>query len=240
VRYSVDSVPAQVSLLTHVINRQLVDGLILCSLSLTDETVEILTRSGLPISTVETSHAALWSVGIDNVAAAQMATRYLINLGHQRIGLISGLEDAPLQFAVPIERRRGYLQALEEYGMDYRSELEQPGNYIYEGGAEAMKHLFSVHKPPTAVFALSDEMAIGALKAVRDMNLRVPDDISIIGFDDNDVSEYVGLTTVHQPVVRYGEHAVVEIDRQFAGEDEPDHIELQPRLVVRATTGPAG
>lgn len=240
VRYSVESVEGQESLLQHLTARKLVDGLILCSLSLTSQTVEVVRSSGIAVATVETTHPELPSVSIDNGAAAEMGARYLINLGHRHIAIITGMEAAPLQFAIPNARRQGFLRALQQAEIEFRPELERPGNYIYQGGAEAMKHLFSVHQPPTAVFALSDEMAIGALKSVRDMNLRVPEDISIMGFDDNDVSEYMGLTTVHQPVVRFAENASAQIIAQFAGTSSADieSVELLPDLIVRSTTGP--
>jgi DNA-binding LacI/PurR family transcriptional regulator len=97
-----------------------------------------------------------------------------------------------------------------------------------------------MHQPPTAVFAFSDEMAIGALKTVRDMNLRVPEDISVIGFDDQDIAAYVGLTTVRQPVAEYGERAASLLLRRLAEPDIDDlpHIELNTQLVIRSTTGP--
>ena len=241
VRYSVESVASQESLLQHLIARRLVDGLILCSLSLRAKTIELVQNADIAVATVETTTPSLPSVSIDNEGAAEMATRYLINLGHRNIAFIAGMEETPLQFAIPLARREGYSRALRQAAIAYRPEMLQPGNYSFEGGAEAMKHLFSGHQPPTAVFALSDEMAIGALKTVRDMKLRVPEDISIMGFDDNDVSEYVGLTTMHQPVVRFAERASAQIMAQFEGTPltEIDSIVLQPELVVRSTTGPA-
>ncbi len=240
VRYSVESVEGQESLLQHLTARKLVDGLILCSLSLTDRTTSIVRKAGIAAATIETGCDDIPSVSIDNVAAAELGARHLINLGHRQIGIITGMEAAPLQFAIPNARREGFLNALRQAEIDFRPELERPGNYIYQGGAEAMKHLFSVHQPPTAVFALSDEMAIGALKSVRDMNLRVPEDISIMGFDDNDVSEYVGLTTIHQPVVRFAETASAQIIAQFAETPSADieSVRFLPELVVRSTTGP--
>jgi LacI family repressor for deo operon, udp, cdd, tsx, nupC, and nupG len=239
-RYSVESVAGQESLLQHLTARKLVDGLILCSLSLSDQTTEIVGKAGIAVATIETTRPELPSVYIDNGAAAELGARHLINLGHRNIAIITGMESAPLQFAIPNARREGFLSALKQADIEFRPELEQPGNYIYQGGAEAMKHLYSVHQPPTAVFALSDEMAIGALKSVRDMNLRVPEDISIMGFDDNDVSEYVGLTTVHQPVVRFAETASAQIIAQFAGTSSSDiaPVHFLPELIVRSTTGP--
>ena len=240
VRYSIDSVASQENLLQHLTARKLVDGLILCSLALTPHTVDIVRKAGIAVATVETSAEGLPSVYVDNAAAAELATRYLINLGHRRIGIISGMEDAPLQFAIPQARKEGHLRALARSGIPFRPELERPGNYAYEGGAEAMKQLFSEHQPPTAVFAFSDEMAIGALKTVRDLKLRVPEDISIMGFDDNDVAHYVDLTTIRQPVSRFGEVAAGQILALFDGvaPGQAEHIRCTVELVVRSTTGP--
>ena len=240
VRYSVDSLQSQESLLRHLIARKLVDGLILCSLAPTEVTVELIRDSNVAIATVETGFPGAPSVSIDNEAAAELATLHLINLGHRRIGFITGMADAPLQFAIPHARKRGYLRALNESGIEYRVDLEEPGNYVYAGGAEAMQKLFGRRNPPTAVFALSDEMAIGALKTIRDMKLRVPGDISVIGFDDNDVSEFVSLTTIHQPVARFAETAVRQIMEQFGGKEsaEVEAVLLESKLVVRETTAP--
>ncbi len=242
VRYSVDNLQSQEDLLRHLTARKLVDGLILCSLALTSPMMDVLKRSGIAVTTIETKTTGIPSVAIDNTFAAELATRHLINLGHRDIGIITGMEDTPLQFTIPNARKQGYLRALDAAGIESRTELEQLGNYVYAGGAEAMKQLFSLREPPTAVFALSDEMAIGALKMARDMKLRVPEDISIMGFDDNDVSEYVELTTIHQPVARFSITAVAQLMAQLAGQppQEVKDVELVAELVVRETTGPPG
>ena len=101
VRYSVDSVAGQESLLQHLTARKLVDGLILCSLSLTDQTVEVVREADIAVATIETTHPDLPSVSIDNGAAAEMGAQYLINLGHRHIAIITGMETAPLQFSIP-------------------------------------------------------------------------------------------------------------------------------------------
>lgn len=240
VRYSVDNTQVQSQLVSQLISRNLVDGFIFSTLALTEGNILALQQSNLPVVTIETSTKEFSSISIDNVEAGKLATRHLINLGHRRIGIITGLNDDPLHFSAPQARTAGYWEALKEGGIEPRSEYEVQGNYSYEGGAEAMKHLFSLHNPPTAIFALSDEMAIGALKIVRDMNLRVPQNISIIGFDDNEVSEYIGLTTIRQPVADYGEIAAKLIIEQIEANSDvkPHHVECPTELVLRSTTGP--
>jgi DNA-binding LacI/PurR family transcriptional regulator len=155
--------------------------------------------------------------------------------------VISGLPDDPLRFRIPAERLQGYQEVLKEHDIEPRAELNAPGNFSYAGGAEAMTRLLAVPQPPTAVFAFSDAMAIGALRTIRDMGLRVPQDISVMGFDDQEVAEYVGLTTVFQPVAGYGERAADLLLRHFAGETDEAavvHEHLPTKLVVRGTTGP--
>jgi len=113
-----------------------------------------------------------------------------------------------------------------------------------QGGAEAMAQLLSVDRPPTAVFAESDEMAIGALKTVRDAGLRVPGDVSIIGFDDHDMAAYTDLTTIAQPAMQQGETAATLLldlmrdDPDRSGADDVTSVVMPTRLVVRSTTGP--
>lgn len=219
--------------------RKRVDGIIVIDLPLDAAEQGVLAALDLPVVLVGISSDIFASVTIDNVAAGVAATRHLANLGHARIGLISSLPDDPLAFTVPIERRRGYQLALRASGLDVRPELDVPGGFSLQGGAEAMAQLLSTDRPPTAVFAESDEMAIGALKTLRDAGLRVPDDVSVVGIDDHDMAEFVGLTTVAQPVVEQGEVAAQLFLEAVAGDrDGVPHVQLPTKLRVRATTGP--
>jgi len=242
IRYSIAGLSSQTDLFRRLSSGRHVDGLIV-NVALAEKDLELLTTLDFPVVTIETKTKHFASVSIDNVAAARTATRHLINLGHEHIGIISGLRKDPMRFQVPRRRAEGYRSALRENGIEVRPELEAPGNFSLAGGAEAMIDLLSVHHPPTAVFAFSDEMAIGALKTIHDMNLRVPEDLSVIGFDDHDIAEYVGLTTIRQPVAEYGRRAASLLLKLIDGPDKPDevtlpHIELGTQLVVRSTTGP--
>lgn len=219
--------------------RKRVDGVIVVDLPLSEREQERLQSAGAPVVLVGVRSRTAPTVTIDNVAAACTATRHLVNLGHERIGLVSGSPDDPLGFPAPLERRAGYQRVLEEAGLDARPELDVPGNFSMRGGAEAMAQLLAADRPPTAVFAESDEMAIGALKTVRDAGLCVPADISVIGFDDHEAAEYLGLTTMHQSVLDQGEVAAGVLLRTIEGGGRaPEHIVLPTKLVVRTTTGP--
>jgi DNA-binding LacI/PurR family transcriptional regulator len=240
-RYSITGSKSRSQLLRQIATGRRVDGLIVVTTPLDEADEELLRESGLPVVTVETVADAFPSVACDNFAAAMTATHHLVNLGHRKIAIISGLSDDPMRFPIPRNRREGYLRALEENDIEFRPEFDVPGNFSYEGGAEAMTQLLSVHQSPTAVFAFSDEMAIGALKTIRDSGLRVPEDVSVIGFDDHDVSNYVGLTTIHQPVAQYGDLAA-SILLSILSDEAPDegfNTELPTKLVIRSTTGAA-
>lgn len=217
-----------------------VDGLIVVDLPFGPAEIRRLADRG-PLVTVGISSDCAPSVTIDNVEAASTATRHLVNLGHRRIGLISHLPPQALEFSAPVQRRQGYERVLSEAGIAVREELIVPGNFALQGGAEAMAQLLTVDRPPTAVFAESDEMAIGALKTVRDAGLHVPDDISIVGFDDHDMAAYTDLTTVAQPVLQQGETAATLLLDRMTHRDgigEVTSVVMPTKMIVRATTGP--
>lgn len=240
IRYSMTSMEAQTTFFERLATRKHVDGLIISSLTLSEEDIQILNHYNIPIVTIETKTDAFSSITIDNVRAAETATCYLLNLGHRHIGVIGGLMDDPLEFSVPNNRLLGYRSALKEYKIDFRPELIVTGNYSLKGGAEAMVHLLSIPSPPTAIFAMSDEMAIGAMKTLQEMNLKIPEDVSVLGFDDNDVSEYMNLSTIRQPVMYYGENAAALLLEQLENNKQPfqQHIRMETKLIIRGSTGP--
>lgn len=217
-----------------------VDGLIVVDLPMTDDDSLRMCEGG-PLVSVGAAFPRAPSVTIDNVEAASTATRHLVNLGHRRIGMISHLPTQALAFPAPLQRRAGYERVLREAGITVREELIVPGNFVLAGGAEAMAQLLTVDRPPTAVFAQSDEMAIGALKTVRDAGLEVPGDISIVGFDDHDMAAYTDLTTVAQPAMQQGETAatlLLDLMRGDGSGDDGTSVVLPTKLIVRGTTAP--
>jgi LacI family transcriptional regulator, repressor for deo operon, udp, cdd, tsx, nupC, and nupG len=219
--------------------RKRVDGLIAVDSPLLGDHLERLAADGLVVVTIGSRTDAASSLEVENTSAARLAVNHLLGLGHRRIGLIGGLDDEPYGFDAPQERRRGYDEALRAADLVPDPALVVPGNFSLEGGAEAMHRLLHLGVPPTAVFAMSDEMAIGAAQVARDAGLRIPEDLSIIGFDDHDVAAYVGLTTVRQDVLRTGERAAALLLEHLGG-TRPDvvHETIPTRLVVRRSTGP--
>ncbi|GAA3795877.1 LacI family DNA-binding transcriptional regulator [Streptomyces phyllanthi] len=238
--YNLGSPDARKRFFTSLPVRKRVDAVL--SLLIPDPAETAALRSlGVPLAgTVGGARDGFTVVGIDDRAGAESAVRHLVNLGHRRIGMISGAS-GPLQWTTPIDRRQAYLDVLAEAGIEHDPALEADGGYTVEGGERAMTALLATSRPPTAVFAQSDEMAMGAMRALRRHRLTVPDDVSVVGFDDHELAEVVGLTTVSQPVAGQGAEAARLLLRQL---DEPDaerpadKVRMPIRLVLRETTAP--
>lgn len=216
-----------------------VDGLIGVDISLDPTEQQRLVQTGVPTVVVGVDAPHVPSVGIDNVAAARAATDHLLALGHRRIGLIGHVLDPAQDFPSARLRRDGYLAALHAADVAPDPGLEAVGNFSLQGGGEAAADLLARPDPPTAIFALSDEMAAGALRVAKDRGVAVPGQLSVVGFDDHEAAAPLGLTTVAQPVAEQGERAAeLLLSALGQGSVDPCHIVLPTRLVVRDTTSP--
>ena len=220
--------------------RKRTDGLIIADLKVPADLVGGLAGSGVVMVTIGAPTDYFSSVTVDHEAAAKLVIDHLISLGHRRIGLIGGQADVPIHFDVPDLRMRGAYAALEQAGMpDGPTHVENAG-FTVAGGYHAMVRILDHGEPPTAVFAISDEMAIGAIHAARERGVRVPDDLSVAGFDDHDVAWALGLTTVAQPVIGLGQcGAQLLLDHLGDSALPPRHLVQEVRLQVRGSTGPA-
>jgi LacI family transcriptional regulator, repressor for deo operon, udp, cdd, tsx, nupC, and nupG len=217
--------------------RKRVDGLILVDVRLPGDQLRRVVREGVQVVSVGVPSEDSTSIHVDNVAAARMAAQHLIGLGHVRVAVM-GAAGETFGLDVGAERLRGYREAMVAAELD-TDDLEVYRPLSLEGGAEAMQTLLHRDRPPSAVFAMSDEMAIGAMQVARDAGLRIPEDVSVVGFDDHDVAAYLGLTTVRQDVRRMGERAATLLLQRLRGEvSQVQHEVASTRLVVRRTTGP--
>ena len=215
------------------------DGVILVNIQATDEQARSLRQRGVALSTVGTRVHGSPSVSIDDVEVGRLAARTLAELGHRRIGLISGLGEDPLNFEVPKRRTAGFLAGIAQAGLTHDPCLEVGGDFGIDGGQEAMSRLLDLDDPPTAVFAMSDEMAFGALMELAARGLQPGADVSVIGVDDHDVSRVLGLTTIRQDVASQGAAAARSLVAVMASAPiDVDPIVAPIELVVRATTGP--
>jgi len=177
------------------------------------------------------------SVSAANTSGADQAMRHLLHLGHRRIAQITG----PLGWVATEGRRRGYRAALASAGVLPDPALEVASIPEIEPGRAAAEQLLDLAERPTAIFAFNDDIAIGAIQAARARGLRVPEDLSVVGFDDVEHATIVTpmLTTVRQPLAEMGRTAVSLLMRLLEGQRfETLHIELATRLVVRDSTAP--
>src|SRR5829696_521131 len=177
------------------------------------------------------------SVSAANTSGADQAMRHLLELGHRRIAQIAG----PSGWLATEDRRRGYRAALASAGILPDPALEVESIPEIDPGREAAASLLALPDPPTAIFAFNDDAAIGAIQAARALGLRVPDDLSVVGFDDVEYATIVtpALTTVRQPLAEMGRTAVSLLNRLLDRQRfETLHLELATRLVVRESTGP--
>ena len=147
-------------------------------------------------------------VRIDDAAAMRTAVHHLLHQGHEQIAMIAGVEDdRRFGFVSSTARRAGYREALRSVGLDPRPELQVAGAFGIEGGARAMAELMAGPTLPTAVVAEYDELAIGALRTLRQASVAVPGRVSVVGMDDHEMASVVDLTTVAQPVRELGDRA---------------------------------
>jgi DNA-binding LacI/PurR family transcriptional regulator len=179
------------------------------------------------------------SVTVDDVGAAKQAVQHLANLRHERIALITGDTEDPTLCGAPRDRRAGYREALEEAGLPLDPGLEARGDFTAAGGAGAAAELFTRRQPPTAIFAESDEMAFGALGTLARLGLRVPGDVSVVGFDDHPLAAAMELTTMSQGVGDQGRAVARQLVAALAAGASAggrERLHLPTRLLVRGTT----
>jgi LacI family repressor for deo operon, udp, cdd, tsx, nupC, and nupG len=178
---------------------------------------------------------SITSVYVDNTSAAKEAVEYLMTLGHRNIAFVTGPMDSPIS----IDRDQGYEQALQFGGLKRDRKLTAIGDFSVESGIRAVETLLAQDQHFTAVFCSNDEMAIGALQAIKSKGLRVPDDISIVGFDDIRFARYMDppLTTVAQPKDELGREAMNMLIEILRGNDVPARKRILPtQLVIRGST----
>lgn len=215
-----------------------VDGLILLTPTFGDTYRRTLASKGLPVVWVDHRNDDPLgpSVTFDNRLGGYMATRYLIDLGHRSIGYITGVMEIPSSQ----QRLRGYREALHEAGIKVKPSMIQPGDYTRLGGFRAVEKWIRAGTLPTAIFASNDLMAHGAMDALRQHGVRVPENVSVMGFDDIPLAALLHppLTTVSQSMREMGLRAAELLLRQLSGEARPDDNErvvIDPVLVVRSS-----
>ena len=207
---------------------------------LTAGDLSALSRARLPLVVIDPLNlprARVTSVGSTNFAGGLVATQHLLALGHRRIAFVGG----PASAACNQARMHGFRAAMEAEGAPVPEEYVRSGHFMYEDGVALGALVLDLPERPTAVFAASDETAAGVIEAGRARGLRIPEDLSVVGFDDTQVARFASppLTTVRQPLREMGGVALRTALRLAAGEQlESHHVELATELVVRSSTAP--
>jgi DNA-binding LacI/PurR family transcriptional regulator len=216
------------------------DGLLMVSLIPPDAEVDRLRAAGLPCVLVDAPHPGLPCVVIDDVQGGELGTEHLIGLGHRRIGFIGDKSPDPFRFASSSDRTRGYERALGHAGIELRPEYVREGSQSHHIARSTAIDLLRLPQRPTAVFAASDQQAIAVLEAARILGISVPDELSVVGFDDIDIAAHIALTTVRQPLFESGRRGAELLLQMLAGaaqQPADNHAELlSVEVVVRSTT----
>jgi DNA-binding LacI/PurR family transcriptional regulator len=220
----------------HTLDERRVDGIVVTASRVGALYVPMLSKMGVPIVLLNNQHPSEFahSVMIANTDASAAATQHLIDLGHRRIAYLGDRNGRQSD----TERFAGYRHALDAADLPFEPELVYHGDGNPEGGMEGICRLLSLPHPPTAVFCYDDMTAIGALRQVRKLGLRVPDDISLVGFDDLPIVRYSDppLTTVHQPMPQMGRLAMETLLEFLAGSNSTHNIKVPGELIVREST----
>jgi LacI family transcriptional regulator len=235
--YTVDSNNQLQSYLSTLPLTGNLDGLVIVSLPVDDNEVNRLLGHNLPTVLIEFPHPLLNGVEINDVIGGRIATDHLIKKGHKRIAFL-GDTDLPEYSIHPVNLRlKGFKEAMQTANLEIPNDFVRLAPYNQEQAQIVAKELLDHSNPPTAIFAATDFQALGVLKAARQMNIRVPDQLAIIGFDDLDMAEYEDLTTVRQHLDESGRIAIEILLAHIADNNRPiQHITLPLTLIERLTT----
>ena len=215
-----------------------IDALLVLCMALSPEELEHLQKIDIPLVVVGGHVEGCAYIGIDDYAAASTAVRHLIDLGHRDIALLHGDDETDLNFDVPRVRIRAFQDVMAQAGLDVRPEWDMSGDFTVRSGREAFQRLWARPGPkPSAIFCASDEMAMGVIFEARRADVRIPEDLSVVGIDDHEFSEAAGLTTVAQRPDEQAELATKMLLDELDGITGAVRSVVAPhRLIVRSTT----
>ncbi len=235
--FNVETTARRDACFQDVPRRERVDGVLIISLAPFDQDVARFDSAGVPVVLVDAKHPALSRAITDDVSGGRLATQHLLDLGHRRIGYVSDPLDSPFNFTSSRDRYQGYRQALKDAGISFRPEYHRQGEHGRYEARRLAAELLALPDPPTAIFVSSDTQALGVLEAARDLSLDVPHDLSVVGYDDVEAAEYLGLTTVRQQLFESGARGVELLLEALASPPLEPLCDILPvELIVRNTT----
>lgn len=226
----------------HFFERGMADAFIILSIDLPDEIHEQLKANNIPTVLVNTKHEDFNYYHVDDYQGSYLAGSYLAEQGFESIGLISSVSETKSS----VERNRGFLDALEEHNISIseeyiaKGESEKHAGFSEEAGYEAIEEMKKLDSFPDAIFCLNDTLAIGAMYALSRMNIKVPDDIAVMGYDNIKLSKYYDLSTIDQQMYTIGTKAIRQLARTVRGDQEIHQEDIKPKLVERGSTQRSG
>jgi DNA-binding LacI/PurR family transcriptional regulator len=234
---SIERPGRRAEVLGRIALRGRVDGLLLVSLAPSNEELAGIREVGIPVVVVDAHHRSVPRVIIDDTLGGYLAARHLFDLGHRRIGFVGDRPVPGFGFSSSRLRFTGVSRALREEGLAIPADLVSLGAPTRVEARALAADLLALPNPPTAIIATSDVQALGVLEAARLAGARVPDDLSVIGFDDVEIADFAGLTTIHQPLFLSGQRGVARLLDLIEGRPAGPLREVLPvSLVARRTT----
>jgi DNA-binding LacI/PurR family transcriptional regulator len=230
--------PAQArAKLVELPRSQIFDGLIVISLPLVGDEGDRLVNARFPTVLIDTSYPGLPSVCIDDRAGSALATRHLIDLGHTRIAFVGEPPHNAFGFIAGVRREEGFRKTMADAGLLVPASLVRYGAYLHSAARQMATELLTLPDRPTAIVAASDVQAVGCLEAATQLGIKVPDELSVVGYDDIDLAGLLSLSTVRQPLVYSGERGADLVLEALSMRNHQPHTEmLELELVVRSTT----
>lgn len=242
--YNLSGGPEQRSrIFSEFLGRKRVDGVLTIAIQPSTAELAVMNQMKKPIVGIGGPIAGARTIAMDDVAAGRLATEHLISLGHTRIGNIGGTPGSEMEFSQPTLRRVGYLEALKDAQLEQRASWLAEADFTIQNAYFAAKQMLGdPRNAPTAIFCASDEMAFGAIMAAKDLGLQVPQDVSIVGIDNHDQSEFFGLSTISQNLRKQAVSATEMLLDVLAEPNLEDHVNIEAHtawdvnLVVRSST----
>jgi LacI family transcriptional regulator len=223
---------------TEMVRAKRIDGILLSGPRYDDEALKVLGREGFPTVLIgQLPGPTFYSVDVDNISAAKTVTEHLLRLGHTKIACITNARE---HFTAASDRLEGYRQALSKFKIPFEKSLIRYGDFDADSGFQQMKNLLENDCVFTAAFVASDSVALGAIAAIRERGLKIPQDIAIVGFDDIPIAKFLNppLTTVHLPAIELGKRAGVLLINLLKNDRfEHQHVILGTDLVIRESCG---
>jgi len=241
--YNVETVQKRDHYLSTLGHSQRTDGLLVMSLPPSDEVGAALAGGPVPIVFIDVHTPSVETVPRvigDDIKGGKLAARHLLELGHRSIGFIGDSTEDPFGFTSSHDREIGLRSELAEAGVVIRPEWAGHGAHGRYEARDRARAMLAADDRPSAIFAASDTQAFGVIAAARELGIRIPDDLSVIGYDDIEAADYVGLTTVRQQLFESGRRGAEILLSEIQNRaDEPPVARLSPELVIRATTAPS-